>query len=210
MTAIPGYSVLERDKNDTLACSSTQNAKSGTPETTYYVYDYTDKRMRKVTESFAADGSASLPRVLRDTLYLAKVEMQTQFGGESAVGEEESKTTVRWIAAVAAGADFSTVALVETEAAGASLVHYQVAGNMELDDSGNLISYEEYSPFSVIVYAAVQGETTALRRFRFARYGETGLYHCGARYYCPWLGRWTSPDPIRQRRRRQSLRLRRQ
>lgn len=41
-------------------------------------------------------------------------------------------------------------------------------------------------------------EAKASREYHFQRYKhdrETGLYHCGARYYCPWLGRWTSPDP---------------
>src|SRR5690606_12628888 len=25
---------------------------------------------------------------------------------------------------------------------------------------------------------------------------ETGLYYHGARYYAPWLGRWTAADPL--------------
>ncbi|KID97729.1 SpvB domain-containing protein, partial [Metarhizium majus ARSEF 297] len=39
----------------------------------------------------------------------------------------------------------------------------------------------------------------APRAYRFASYrwdSKSGLYACGARYYAPWLGRWTSADPI--------------
>jgi len=39
----------------------------------------------------------------------------------------------------------------------------------------------------------------SLKRYRYTgkeRDEETGLNHHGARYYAPWLGRWTSCDPI--------------
>jgi RHS repeat-associated protein len=39
----------------------------------------------------------------------------------------------------------------------------------------------------------------SLKRYRFTgkeRDDETGLNYHGARYYAPWLGRWTAPDPI--------------
>jgi RHS repeat-associated protein len=38
----------------------------------------------------------------------------------------------------------------------------------------------------------------SLKRYRYTgkeRDEETGLYYHGARYYAPWLGRWTSADP---------------
>ena len=36
------------------------------------------------------------------------------------------------------------------------------------------------------------------KRYRYTgkeRDEENDLYYHGARYYAPWLGRWTSPDP---------------
>ena len=38
----------------------------------------------------------------------------------------------------------------------------------------------------------------SLKRYRYTgkeRDEETGLYYHGARYYAPWLGRWTAADP---------------
>ena len=61
------------------------------------------------------------------------------------------------------------------------------------DTSGAPVRREEYAPY---------GETTfggqALKRYRYngkERDEETGLYFYGQRFYSPWLGRWTSPDP---------------
>ena len=37
------------------------------------------------------------------------------------------------------------------------------------------------------------------KRYRFTAKepdDETGFYYIGARYYAPWLGRWTAPDPV--------------
>ena len=39
----------------------------------------------------------------------------------------------------------------------------------------------------------------SLKRYRYTgkeRDEETALYYHGARYYAPWLGRWTAPDPL--------------
>ena len=46
--------------------------------------------------------------------------------------------------------------------------------------------------------SAKPGFDLSLKRYRFSgkeRDDETGLYYFGARYYAPWLGRWTSTDP---------------
>lgn len=79
------------------------------------------------------------------------------------------------------------------------LVRVRIGDGMELDDSAQLVSYEEYSPFGSVVYSAVYGHVEAPRKYRFAmyeHYRETEPYHCGLRYYCPWLGHWTSPNPL--------------
>ena len=60
--------------------------------------------------------------------------------------------------------------------------------------------YEEYHPFGSTAWWA--GVTTILvsrKRYRYTgmeRDEETGLQCHGRRHFAPWLGRWTSADPI--------------
>src|SRR5262249_40690734 len=77
------------------------------------------------------------------------------------------------------------------------------SATLELDTSGNPISYEEYHPYGTTAYRAT---TSVLaknpKRYAFTgkeRDESTGLYYHGARYYAPWLGRWVSTDPARAR-----------
>src|SRR5690606_732384 len=70
----------------------------------------------------------------------------------------------------------------------------------EYDVASALIIYEEYNPFGTSAYRAVDSTIeVSAKRYRYAsaeRDEETGLDHMGLRYYAPWLGRWTSADPI--------------
>lgn len=86
-----------------------------------------------------------------------------------------------------------------------ALIRYQNANHLgsavlETDEDGTPISYEEYHPYGTTAYrSAKPGFDLSLKRYRFSgkeRDEETGLYYFGARYYAPWLGRWTSSDPL--------------
>jgi RHS repeat-associated protein len=69
--------------------------------------------------------------------------------------------------------------------------------HLELDDTGQVISYEEFSPYGTSTYQLLT--PSAPRKYRFAGYqrdSESGLDLCGKRYYASWLGRWTSADPL--------------
>ncbi|MDC0747110.1 M91 family zinc metallopeptidase [Polyangium sp. rjm3] len=61
------------------------------------------------------------------------------------------------------------------------------------------MSYEEYHPYGTSAYHAMaSGVEVSAKRYRYTgkeKDQETGLYYHGARYYAPWLGRWTSADP---------------
>jgi RHS repeat-associated protein len=83
------------------------------------------------------------------------------------------------------------------------LIRYQLGNHLgsavlELDDLAAIISYEEYSPYGSTTHQAVRKNTEAPKRYRYTakeRDEESGLYYHGARYYAPWLGRWTAADP---------------
>src|SRR5690625_7871989 len=85
------------------------------------------------------------------------------------------------------------------------LVRYQMgnhlgSASLELNETGKVISYEEYHPFGTTAYQAKNASIkSAAKRYRYTgmeRDEETGLEYHSARYYLPWLGRWLSGDPI--------------
>jgi RHS repeat-associated protein len=63
-----------------------------------------------------------------------------------------------------------------------------------LDAAGSWVNREEFSPYGETLLGSY-----ARKRYRYAgreRDEESGLDYSQARYYAPWLGRWTSPDPL--------------
>src|SRR5262249_34971424 len=59
---------------------------------------------------------------------------------------------------------------------------------------GSWINREEYFPYGEGSLGSYSG-----KRYRFAgmeRDEESGLGYHGARYYCSWIARWASADPV--------------
>ena len=175
-----------------------QQRATRVPETTYYVYDAAGQRVRKVTERAAPDGSAHSRKSER--IYLGTFEIYREYGADGTATLERDTLHVL--------DDKHRVALVETRTAGTDrgpgqLIRYQLANHLdssvlELDQRAQVISYEEYYPYGSTSYQAVRARTETPKRYRYTgkeRDTETGLYYHGARYYAPWLGRWTSCDP---------------
>src|SRR5262249_41258878 len=70
---------------------------------------------------------------------------------------------------------------------------------MELDAQGHVITYEEYHPYGTTAFHSAGDTNISDKRYRYTgkeQDEETGLYYHGARYYVPWLGRWTAADPL--------------
>lgn len=163
-------------------------------ETAHYVYDAAGQRARKVIE--AAGGA---PR--EERLYLGGYEVYRRHAGADAGLERRTLHVMD---------DKQRIALVETrngvdDGTPARVIRYQLGNHLgsaalELAADAALIAYEEYHPYGTTAFQAVRGDVeVAARRYRYTgkeRDEETGLYYHGARYYAPWLGRWTSADPI--------------
>ncbi len=70
---------------------------------------------------------------------------------------------------------------------------------LEVNDAGEVITYEEYHPYgSTAWWAEKSGIQVSRKRYRYTgmeRDEETGLSYHHHRYYMPWLGRWGSADP---------------
>jgi RHS repeat-associated protein len=106
--------------------------------------------------------------------------------------------------------DKQRIALAETRTQGngglpAQVIRYQLGNHLgsasvELDNSGALISYEEYHPYGTTAFQAGRSAAeVSLKRYRYTgkeRDEETGFSYHGARYYVPWLGRWSKTDPV--------------
>ena len=85
------------------------------------------------------------------------------------------------------------------------LMRYQYTNHLgtatlELTDKADVISYEEYYPYSSTSFQSGRtGAEVGLKRYRYIgkeRDEETGFYYMGARYYASWICRWIAVDPI--------------
>lgn len=164
-------------------------------ERTYYVYDATGQRTRKVTER--PNGTRKSER-----RYFAGLEVFRTYevDGSSIRLERETLHVTD---------DNQRIALVETRTAGndgspARLIRNQFGNHLgsvslELNELAQLVSYEEYYAYGGTAYQAGRSAVEVQRkRYRYSgkeRDEETGLYYYGLRYYAPGLGRWINPDP---------------
>jgi len=202
MTAMPHLPTMEWDFKGQLQATSQQVVADGTPETTYYVYDSSGQRARKVTEGQAAAGQ--VPNKAKERVYLGGFEIYREY--DSSGTETLERQTLHVMD------DKRGVALVETKtidqgkpvASPTPISRYQFDNHLgsaclELDDAASVISYEEYYPYGSTSYQAVNSASeVSAKRYRYTgkeRDEESGLYYHGARYYGPWLGIWVSCDP---------------
>jgi RHS repeat-associated protein len=201
---LPHPSLMQWDFKDQLQATSKQAVNSGTPEITYYVYDSSGQRMRKVTEGVAA--ASVTPVRTKERIYLGGFEIYREYATDGVAATLERQT-------LHIMDDKRRVAMVETKtidqgrpvSSPTPLIRYQLDNHLgsallELDDKAAIISYEEYYPYGSTSYQAVNNAIeVSAKRYRYTgkeRDEETGLYYHGARYYAPWIGRWTSCDPL--------------
>jgi RHS repeat-associated protein len=163
--------------------------------TAYYVYDGGGQRVRKVIDS--QNGARRNERI-----YLGGFEIYREYGSTGVTLERETLHIMD---------DKQRIAMVETrtlptgnDPAPRQLIRYQFgnhlgSASLELDNHAQIISYEEYTPYGSTSYQAMRSVTETSKRYRYTgkeRDEESGFYYHGARYYAPWLGRWTTADPI--------------
>jgi len=200
VTRMSQLPLMQWDYLDRLQVTSQQVVNNGTPETTYYVYDATGERLRKVTDRQAGNGVTPTRR--RERIYLFGFEIYREYevDGVTVTLERESLHVMD---------DQQRLALVETRTHGddgspSQVIRYQLSNHLgsaatELDQEANIISYEEYYPYGSTSYKAGRSDIeVSLKRYRYTareRDEETGFSYHGARYYACWLGRWTSADP---------------
>ena len=199
MLRMPQLQVMNWDFHDRLLMTRRQevneedeDGEEHKGECTYYVYDSGGQRVRKVTE--LATGAVKDERI-----YVGGFEIYRKYGSNFV--ERETLDIMD---------DEQRIALVETRTQGnepgvpQQLTRYQFSdhlssASLEIDDQAQIISYEEYTPYGGASYQAVRNQTETPKRYRYTgkeRDEESGLCYHGARYYAPWLARWTTCDPM--------------
>ncbi len=207
ITAMPHLEEMDWNFKEELVKSIRQRrTDGGIAETTYYQYDGQGQRIRKITENQANTGEE--PSKKNERIYIAGYELYKQYNGSDAGLERTSlslmdeqhrfvmidtETKPRLIFGIPMGRTNPVQA-----------VRYQLHNHigsaaLELDDSAQVISYEEYHPYGTTAYQATNRDIrAAVKRYRYTgmeRDEESGFSYHSARYYLPWLGRWVSTDP---------------
>ncbi|TKC89017.1 RHS repeat domain-containing protein, partial [Polyangium fumosum] len=189
MTSMPHLDGIEWDFKD-----QKREVDKGGGGTVYVTYDAGGQRVRKVWEHSG---------IVEERIYLGGFEVYRRHELGSVVLERETLHVMD---------DARRIAMVETKTVDTNAppftptprLRYQFgnhlgSASLEVDEAGLVIGYEEYHPYGTTAYhAAVSGVEVSAKRYRYTgkeRDEETGLYYHGARYYAPWLGRWTSADP---------------
>ncbi|MFB2974897.1 RHS repeat-associated core domain-containing protein [Microseira sp. BLCC-F43] len=205
-----GIGRVQWNYRNNIASVTIIERKDADSDAEYYVYDSSGSRVRKVTERYDKPGKVVQIEVahIEETIYLGGVEIRQtrvkrRIRGKETVTEERHCLRVM---------DDTTCIAVRNQWTKRKRpqglknpqVRYQLdnhlgSATMEVDDQGQLISYEEYFPYGGTAFVA--GKSLAevkLKHYRYSgkeRDAATGLYYYGARYYAPWLGRWMSCDP---------------
>ncbi|MCC6528611.1 MAG: toxin, partial [Polyangiaceae bacterium] len=192
MVSMPHLETLDWDYADQLRHVDKGN---NTGQETWFVYDATGERVRKV---YVHNGYRD------ERIYLGGYEIYRRRNSATLALIDERET-------VHVADDQRRIAMVEslTTFGGTAVdpvvprIRFQLDDHLgtacvEVDEEGAVISFEEYHPFGTTSYHSFQSSEVSAKRYRYTgkeRDEETGLAYHGARYYCPWLGRWTSADP---------------
>nr|WP_320014185.1 SpvB/TcaC N-terminal domain-containing protein [uncultured Desulfobacter sp.] len=197
ITSLSHLSQMRWNFKDELQQTATQQICTGqAPESTWYTYDGGGQRIRKVTDRVRGQAKR------QERIYLGNVEIYRSYDNAGNLQIERQSLHIN--------DDTGRIALIETRIQGSDefetqLTRYQFSNhlgsaNLEMDDSGNVISYEEYHPYGTTSYQANSASVRATaKRYRYTgmeRDEDSGLNYHSARYYLPWLGRWLSIDPI--------------
>jgi RHS repeat-associated protein len=177
--------------------------------TSYYIYDAGGQRVRKVVEKgnvreerIYVGSYERFIKTVNGSQTIERISVSIAEVAEDPREEEDNSRAVYQI-------DLNKrIALVEYIEGQSPTIRYQLgnhlgSASLELNATGQIISYEEFHPFGTTSYRSGTNETeVSLKRYKYIgkeRDEETGLYYYGARYYAAWIGRFVSVDPLAEK-----------
>jgi RHS repeat-associated protein len=193
MLSMPHLNNMAWDEDDMLV-----EADLGGGGTAYYCYDSGGNRVRKVI----VNGN-----VKKERLYVGEWELWQQ-SSSGTIQTERETLSISDDQNSFLQLETLTINNGNTVATPNTNWRYQYDNHLgsaclELDDSANIISYEEYYPFGTTSYRSGKSQSEVkLKRYRYCgkeRDEETGFYYYGARYYAAWIGRFISIDPLAEK-----------
>ena len=205
MTAMPQLQAMTWDAFDQLLSTRRQAVDAADAdgaahqgERTWYVYGPGGERVRKATVS-------STGALMKQRFYLGGWELYQEYDAKGGVTLERQTLSVADGSRRALIVDTRTIDASAPAGSGPVVTQRYPYDNhigsacLELDQTGAVITYEEYFPYGGTSYqGGASAAEVSLKRYRYCgleRDEETGLACHGARYYAPWLGRWTACDP---------------
>ena len=196
---------LNWNYRDNISSAVVVERPGSTNDAEYYVYDASGKRVRKVSERLINGNQLEI----EEKIYLGSVEIKRVKQQNTPIlerttlhimdGETRIALTHNW------QQDDTQREIENTNSLNTNRTRYQYSdhlgsASMELDTTGQTISYEEYFPFGgTSLMAGTNQKEVKLKDYRYngkERDDATGLYYYGARYYASWLGRFVSVDPL--------------
>ncbi len=182
----------------------------------YYVYGTDGIRTRKVLEQYQNIGGTFKYVQKTEKIYLDGYEIKRIYRIDLQAGN--AKTLLERFSTHVMDDKNRVVIIhkwtkdvnkIETSDTSLPKIHYQLGNNLgsctlELDDQEQIISYEEYYPFGGTSFIAGSSASASLavdvslKDYRYTGKecdDSTSLYYYGARYYVPWIARWSSCDP---------------
>jgi len=162
----------------------------------HYRYDAAGERLRKIVLTNGTRkeriylGNYEVYREINDTTNTIKKERTTLH-----VADDTGRICIQEWLTIENESPISSTDYVITP-------RYQLSNHLgsvgiELNETGDIISYEEYHPYGTTAYYW-KSTSISQKRYRYTgkeRDEESGLSYHSARYYLPWLGRWLSADP---------------